>query len=64
MMRKVLKSWRDHISVNSKKTIFLLLLLFSFSITQAQIVINEVKETGSVELKNIGSTTMFLVIDD
>ena len=35
---------------------FIIFLAFSFS--QAQIVINEVKEDGSVELKNLGTTSV------
>ena len=37
-----------------KKLLILILLAFNFS--QGQIVINEVKENGSVELKNLGTT--------
>ncbi|MCD2260984.1 hypothetical protein KWG70_17330, partial [Psychroserpens sp. XSD401] len=58
MMKKVLKKWPTISATHLNKVVFLFFFLFSVSFLQAQIVINEVKENGSVELKNLGATTI------
>jgi len=59
MMKKILEQ-KGLLSsaVNTKKVILLFLILFTFTLSESQVVINEVQETGSVELKNLGSTTV------
>ncbi|WP_298900054.1 T9SS type A sorting domain-containing protein [uncultured Psychroserpens sp.] len=58
MMKKVLKKWPTISATHFNKVVFLFFFLFAVSFSQAQIVINEVKENGSVELKNLGATTI------
>jgi hypothetical protein len=41
-----------------KEFVFLTLVLFGYNFFNAQIVINKVRETGSIELKNLGATTV------
>ncbi len=57
-MKKVLKKWPTISATHFNKVVFLFFFLFAVSFSQAQIVINEVKENGSVELKNLGATTI------
>jgi hypothetical protein len=58
MMKKILNYWCKFLLAHPKEFVFLTLVLFSYGISNAQIVINEVKQTGSVELKNLGATTV------
>ncbi|WP_298516349.1 T9SS type A sorting domain-containing protein [uncultured Kordia sp.] len=58
MMKKLLDYWCKYLIAHPKEFVFLTLVLFSYGISNAQIVINEVKETGSIELKNLGASTV------